>query len=58
MSRVICVLVEDNEEINKLVRKKIVAAVKCGGQDLIVARYGVNKTTLRRISKKLMDSGK
>ena len=55
MSRAICVLVPDTEEINKLIRKNIVSAVRCD-RDLIVARYGVNKTTLRKIAKKYLNA--
>lgn len=54
MAKVNYIISEDTVEIQKLVRNKIVSAVRCGSSDLIVARYGVNKKTLIKISKEEM----
>jgi len=45
-------LSERTNEIQILISKKILSAVPCLG-GVLVARYGVNKTTLKKISKKL-----
>ena len=51
MAKIAYVLTLETEEIQKLIRMKIISAVRCGSSDLIVARYGVNKATLIKLSK-------
>jgi len=51
-------VLESTEELQKLVRNKIVSAVQCGAHDLVVARYGVNKASLIKISKQEMEGRK
>lgn len=58
MAKVNYVLMENDENMKKLIRSKIVSAVMCGSSDLIVARYGVNKKTLIKISKQVFGEGK
>jgi hypothetical protein len=56
MSKINYVVTDDTVEIQKLIRNKVVSAVKCGSSDLIIARYGVNKATLIKISREEMAS--
>jgi hypothetical protein len=57
-SKINYLVLEDTVDVQKLIRNKIVSAVKCGSSDLIVARYGVNKATLIKISKEEFGKGK
>ena len=54
MGQAICVRVGWTEEMNKLMRKKIISAVSCGKDELIVARHGVNRGTLKKIAKRIL----
>ena len=51
MGKIISVILDDDcWEIDELIRRKIVSAVKYKDH-VIVARHGVNKTTLRKMLK-------
>ena len=53
MGNVVCVMVDATDEIQKLIRKKVISSAKCGDK-YIIARHGVNKSTLKRIANKVL----
>ena len=53
MSKVTYLILTRTKELDNLIRNKIVAAVSIPGSpdDIVVARHGVNRSTLLRIAK-------
>lgn len=48
-------IVENTPVIQKLITANLIVGVPCGHTDLIVAAKGVNKTALKKISKKELE---
>ncbi len=53
MSNIRFVVVEDSPSVKFLVKNKIVSAVRIDKSCFVMARYGVNKSTLKKLVGKM-----
>lgn len=58
MAKIKYLVVGRTEEIEKLIRNEIISASECGPNDVVIARFGVNKKALKHIAEKEFNKGK